>query len=66
MGKLEDSSSLFKQITEIVTHARQKAYQNSNAILLGMYWQIGHLIVENEQQGNIKEIYGKRLLKKFS
>lgn len=48
MSELEKSSPLFKQITEIVTHARRKAYQNSNAILLQMYWQIGHLIVEDE------------------
>lgn len=54
MAELDKPDSLFKQITEIVTHARQKAYQNSNAILLQMYWQIGHLIVEDEQQGSSK------------
>jgi hypothetical protein len=54
MGELEKPSIIFKQITEIVTHARQKAYQNSNAILLQMYWQIGYLIDEDEQQGNAK------------
>jgi len=66
MSELEKSSPLFKQITEIVTHARRKAYQNSNAILLQMYWQIGHLIVENEQSGNAKATYGKAVLKNLA
>jgi predicted nuclease of restriction endonuclease-like (RecB) superfamily len=66
MSELEKSSPLFKQITEIVTHARRKAYQNSNAILLQMYWQIGHLIVEDEQHGNAKAVYGKAVLKNLA
>ncbi|SMD08245.1 DUF1016 N-terminal domain-containing protein [Pedobacter nyackensis] len=66
MRELQKPSILFKQITEIVTHARQKAYQNSNAILLQMYWQIGYLIVEDEQQGNTKAVYGKAVLKNLA
>ena len=45
---------------------RRKAYQNSNAILLQMYWQIGHLIVEDEQHGNSKAQYGKAVLKNLA
>ncbi|MDR6785264.1 hypothetical protein ABIE26_003963 [Pedobacter africanus] len=66
MAETEKLSILFKQITEIITHARQKAYQNSNAILLQMYWQIGHLIVEDEQQGKTKAVYGKAVLKNLA
>ncbi|QNK61135.1 DUF1016 domain-containing protein [Pedobacter sp. PAMC26386] len=66
MGEIEKPSTLFKQITEIVTHAKQKAYQSSNAILLEMYWQIGHLIVEDEQDGNAKAAYGKAVLKNLA
>jgi hypothetical protein len=66
MAELEKSSILLKQITEIVTHARQKAYQNSNAILLEMYWQIGYLIVEDEQNGDAKATYGKAVLKNLA
>ncbi|WP_262496999.1 DUF1016 N-terminal domain-containing protein [Pedobacter lusitanus] len=50
----------------MVTHAKQKAYQSSNAILLEMYWQIGHLIVEDEQDGNAKAAYGKAVLKNLA
>jgi len=66
MDKLEKPDVLFKQITEIVTHARQKAYQSSNAILLQMYWQIGQLIVEDEQKGHSKASYGKAVLKNLA
>ena len=66
MEELEKQRILLTQITEIVTHARQKAYQNSNAILLQMYWQIGHIIIEDEQNGNAKEAYGKVVLKKLA
>jgi len=31
-----------------------------------MYWQIGYLIVENEQQGNTKAIYGKGVLRNLA
>lgn len=66
MNNLEKSNFLFKQITEVVTQARQKAYQSSNAILLQMYWQIGQLIVEDEQQGHSKAAYGKKVLKNLA
>lgn len=66
MSQVEKSDRLFREITELVTQARQKAYRTSNAILLQMYWQVGKLIVENEQQGNIKADYGKGVLKNLA
>lgn len=66
MDEIEKSDHLFRQIAEVVNLARQKAYQNSNAILLQMYWQIGKLIVEDEQKGRHKATYGKETLKKLA
>lgn len=66
MEELEKQRILLTQITEIVSQAKAKAYQQSNAILLQMYWQIGHLIVEDEQEGNVKASYGKSVLKNLS
>jgi predicted nuclease of restriction endonuclease-like (RecB) superfamily len=37
-----------------------------NATLLETYWKIGQLIVEEEQQGNEKAIYGKSTLKNLA
>lgn len=64
--KHTDPNVLLTQITEIVSQAKRKAYQSSNTILLQMYWQIGQLIVEDEQQGNAKAIYGKAVLKNLA
>jgi len=64
MDKLENQGSLFSAVAKIIIEARQVAYRNSNAILLNMYWQIGQLIVEDEQGGKHKAEYGKAILKK--
>ncbi|ALL07139.1 hypothetical protein AQ505_17590 [Pedobacter sp. PACM 27299] len=66
MEAIEKQNILFEQITEVVSLARRKAYQQSNAILLQMYWQIGQLIIEDEQEGNAKAAYGKSVLKKLA
>jgi hypothetical protein len=64
--KLTDPNGLFNQITEVVSQAKRKAYQSSNTVLLQMYWRIGQLIVEDEQNGSAKAIYGKAVLKNLA
>lgn len=57
--KLEKSENLFSEIREAVLKARSLAYKSSNRILLNMYWEIGRIIVEDEQKGREKAVYGK-------
>ena len=59
--KQADPNVLLTQITEIVSQAKQKPYQSSNAILLQTYWQIEQLIVEDEQHGNAKALLVERV-----
>lgn len=59
----EPSSPLFLSVRAIIATARENAYRNANSILLQAYWQIGQLIVEDEQQGKSKAAYGKAILK---
>lgn len=54
---------LFETIKDIIIHARQRVYRMVNASLLDTYWQIGRLIVEEEQGGNVRAEYGKNTLK---
>ncbi len=63
MSKIELSNSLFSSVKDIIIDSRQVAYRSNNSILLNMYWQIGKLIVEDEQNGNEKAVYGKAVLK---
>lgn len=59
-------SELYNQIEEIVTEKRNRATYQINNTILETYFLIGKLIVENEQNGNIKAEYGKQVLKELS
>ncbi|MFD2888378.1 PDDEXK nuclease domain-containing protein [Chitinophaga cymbidii] len=63
---MEIQNSLFNNIAEIISEARQTVYRSSNSIMLRMYWEIGRLIVEDEQQGREKAQYGKATLKNLA
>ncbi|PDS23523.1 DUF1016 N-terminal domain-containing protein [Flavobacterium branchiophilum] len=57
---------LFQSVKEIIQESRQRFYRMVNAVLLETYWKIGQLIVEDEQQGNSKAVYGKATLKNLA
>ena len=57
---------MIEKIKEVILNSRQNiAYQVNNTMLLA-YWNVGRIIVENEQNGNIKAEYGKRIIKELS
>lgn len=66
MPNIEEKGSLFSAIRDVITQAWQQAYRGSNAILLRTHWKISRLIVEDEQGGNAKAVYGKAVLKHLS
>lgn len=66
MNQLENTNTLFQTVKEVVQKAKNLAYRSSNAIMLNMYWEVGQLIVEDEQNGKTKAIYGKATLKNLS
>ncbi len=66
MSKLPHDPALFSSIKEVIQSEKEKAFRNSNSILLQMYWEIGRLIVEDEQKGKSKAVYGKSVLKTLS
>ncbi len=57
---------LFESIRAIIDRARTHVYSVANAVLLESYWQIGRLIVEDEQAGASRAGYGKSTLKNLS
>lgn len=59
-------NELYDQIEGIVTANRKKVVYQINNTMLETYFLIGKLIVENEQNGNIKAEYGKQVLKELS
>ena len=66
MSEVQHDGALVSSIKEVIQSAKEKAFRNSNSILLGMYWDIGRLIVEDEQQGKSKAAYGKAVLRTLS
>ncbi len=61
-----ENSSLFLSIKEIIADSRLRVYRMANNALLQTYWQIGKLIVEDEQKGKDKAEYGTATLKKLA
>ncbi len=57
---------LLSQIQEIITSARDRAVRSVNAERVMMYWQIGKVIFEEEQQGEDRATYGSYLIKGIS
>lgn len=57
---------LFSEIKEIILQSRQRVFRIANSALLETYWQIGKLIVEDEQQGKERADYGKSVLKNLA
>jgi predicted nuclease of restriction endonuclease-like (RecB) superfamily len=66
MEQLEKTNHLLTSVKEIIENARGNVYRSANSIVLQMYWQIGQLIVMDEQQGNAKAIYGQKVLKQLA
>ena len=53
-------------IRRIIAAARQKAYIAVNSIMIEAYWQVGRRIVEEEQHGQHRAVYGEGLIKELS
>lgn len=63
---MEIKKDLLLQIQNIIATARDKAIRSVDTERVHMYWQIGKVIFEEEQQGNYRAEYGKFLIKSIS
>lgn len=55
-------NQLADTITAFIEQARAQVRQSVNSVMVQSYWQIGRLIVEDEQQGESRAAYGKQQL----
>jgi predicted nuclease of restriction endonuclease-like (RecB) superfamily len=62
----KDISGIYQQIREVFIQARSRALQAVNTEMVACYWEIGRLIIEEEQQGERRAEYGKRLIRDLS
>ena len=59
-------SSLADAIATQIEQARRQLRQAVNSVMVQSYWEIGRLIVEDEQQGESRAEYGKQQLQQLS
>jgi predicted nuclease of restriction endonuclease-like (RecB) superfamily len=57
---------LYTSIREVLVSARTSVQRTINEAMLQAYWQIGQLIVEDEQGGATRAAYGQQTLKALS
>ncbi|SKB77104.1 PDDEXK nuclease domain-containing protein [Dyadobacter psychrophilus] len=60
------STSLIKDVVQILQLARQKVYSAVNSEMVIAYWKMGRRIVQEEQHGEQKAAYGEAILKTLS
>jgi len=60
------SNECYQKIKGILDEARSNIYRQVNFIMVQAYWNIGQIIVNEEQKGKAKAEYGKKLLKNLS
>lgn len=63
---LAESDGLYGSIRSILLESRGRAYAAVNSAMVFAYWQIGRVIVEDEQNGQKRGAYGKGVLKNVS
>jgi predicted nuclease of restriction endonuclease-like (RecB) superfamily len=66
MGKQKEHTIIIENIKNIISNARNIAIKTINFAMVEAYWNIGRLIVEEEQNGNEKAEYGEYLIKNLS
>jgi predicted GNAT family N-acyltransferase len=65
MTKLQNHS-FYSQIIDLLQSARRQVVNTVNKTMVLTYFEIGRMIVEEEQDGSKRAKYGKQLLKELS
>ena len=66
MNDLTNNEALFTRVINLIELARKQVITAVNLAMVYTYFEIGRMIVEEEQQGNKKAQYGKAILKELS
>lgn len=63
---IDSYQKIYTEIKEALLVLRNQSFCAINFAMVQAYWQIGHIIVEHEQKGNLRSEYGKEILQKVS
>lgn len=56
------SEKLYNDIKRIIEEGRSNAFRAVNFAMVQTYWQIGKLIIKNEQSGKQRAEYGEEMI----
>jgi predicted nuclease of restriction endonuclease-like (RecB) superfamily len=59
-------NNIYTNISNLLKEARQQVIKSVNTTMVITYFEIGRIIVEEEQKGELKADYGKKLLENLS
>lgn len=62
----KNNIKMIEEIKNVIISSRQKVAYEVNTAMINAYWNVGRIIVENEQNGNIKAEYGKQIIRELS
>jgi len=66
MDKTISKNSLFENIKSLLLSSRQNVLRYVNITMVHTYFEIGRMIVEDEQRGNTRADYGEQVLHELS
>ena len=60
------STLLFHNAVNLINAANSQVYKQTNSIIVFTYYYLGKMIIDSEQQGNQKALYGEETIKQLS
>ena len=61
-----ESTKIFREVIDLLKNAREKIKNTIDNTMTNTYYEIGKIIVEEEQNGEKRAEYGKEIIKKLS
>lgn len=61
-----DYKGLLGKVSNLLERARRETVRKINNVIVQTYWDIGRLIVQEEQQGSQRAQYGEYLIERLS
>ena len=59
-------SGFYQAIVDVLNNARVNSHRAVNFIMVEAYWNVGRMIVEEEQQGRVRAEYGMYLIRNLA
>jgi hypothetical protein len=57
---------LCEDVLDVIETARDKVFRTANVAVVRSYWEIGRLMLEEEQNGSDRAAYGKQVVELLS